>query len=282
MNHQQMRERANRVRSIPLCSVLLAVGAEQDREDKARWHTCRGVISITGCKFMNWNLSTGGGGAIDLVIHLNGLDFNGAVAWLCCRFPGRTPEQPACKTPRPHLRLPAPDPGRLSDVKHYLVSERRIRPAPIEHLIRSGDLYADHYANAVFVLRSANNTLVGAELRGSGPRSWRGMAPGSRKNMGFFSIRNVDAHGIILCESAIDALSCLAIHPDHWCISTAGARPNPAWLPQIIRHGLPIYCGFDADSAGDDMAETMIKRYPSIKRLRPPMYDWNDMLPTHS
>ena len=89
-----MQERANRVRGISLPAVLLATGAKPDRNDKARWHTSRGVISITGCKFMNWNLSTGGGGAIDLVIHLNGLDFKGAVAWLCRRFPGRPPAQP--------------------------------------------------------------------------------------------------------------------------------------------------------------------------------------------
>lgn len=275
-----MRERANRVRSIPLWSVLLAVGAEQDREDKARWHTHQGVISVTGMKFMNWNRATGGGGAIDLIIHLYDLDFKGAVAWLRSRFPRC--DSPPPVAPKPDLQLPVSEPDRLSSVERYLIVERRISPDRIEHLIQSGDLYADSHANAVFVLRSADNSPVGAELRGSGPRPWRGMAPGSRKNLGYFSIRDADTHGIILCESAIDALSCLAIHADHWCISTAGARPNPSWLPPLIRHGLPVYCGFDADPAGDDMAEAMIERHPAIKRLRPPMHDWNDMVHTHS
>ena len=71
MNFQQMREQTDRVRSIPLPCVLLAVGAKPDRGDKSKWHTPQGVISVTGCKFMNWNSNTGGGGAIDLVIHLN-------------------------------------------------------------------------------------------------------------------------------------------------------------------------------------------------------------------
>ncbi len=277
-----MRERANRVRSIPLCSVLLAAGAEQDREDKARWHTHQGVISVTGMKFMNWNLATGGGGAIDLIIHLYDLDFKGAVAWLRSRFPRCECASPPPVALKPDLRLPVPEPGRLSSVARYLIDERRISPHRIKRLIQSGDLYADHHANAVFILRAADNTPVGAELRGSGPRPWRGMAPGSRKNLGHFSIRDAESHGIILCESAIDALSCLAIHTDHWCISTAGARPAPAWLPAIISHGQPVYCGFDADKAGDDMAEAMIERYPTIKRLRPPIHDWNDMLPTHA
>ena len=79
--------------------------------------------------------------------------------------------------------------------------------------------------------------------------------------------------------SVIDAISCSLIHPRRWCLSTAGARPAPSWLPAAISHGLPVYCGFDADCTGDDMADAMIKRYPAIKRLRPPAHDWNDSLP---
>ncbi len=51
MNFQKMREQANRARSIPLSSVLLAVDAKPDPDDKVRWHTTQGVISVTGCKF---------------------------------------------------------------------------------------------------------------------------------------------------------------------------------------------------------------------------------------
>lgn len=278
MNFQHMREQADRARSIPLPSVLLALGAEPDRDDKAKWHTSRGVISVTGCKFMNWSYAIGGGGAIDLVIHLYGLDFKGAVAWLCRHFPGRTHAQPPCADPKPILKLPVPEPGRLPAVKHYLVCERQIRPALIEHLIQSGDLYADHHANAVFILRGKHNAPVGAELRGTGHYTWRGMAPGSRKHLGYFSIRDTHIDGIILCESAIDAISCFAIHPDHWCLSTAGATPNPAWLPPLIGKGRPVYCGFDADPTGDATARAMIKVHHHVKRLRPTQHDWNDLL----
>ena len=278
MNVQRMREQADRVRRIPLPSVLLAVGAEPDRNDKTRWHTTQGVISVTGCKFMNWNCGTGGGGAIDLVIHLYGLNFRGALAWLCGHFPvGSLAQTPDAAT-KPSLRLPLPEPGELSRVKHYLASVRRISPALIERLIQSDDLYADRRANAVFMLRGKYNATVGAELRGTGRYAWRGMAPGSRKHLGCFSIRGAHIDGIILCESAIDAISCFAIHPDHWCLSTAGATPNPSWLTSLIRHGMPIYCGFDADPAGDDTARAMIELHPLIKRLRPSLHDWNDLL----
>jgi hypothetical protein len=282
MSLQHMRERVDRVREIPLRSVLLAVGAQQDQSDKAKWHTSRGVISVTGCKFINWQSATGGGGAIDLVIHLHHLDFKGAMTWLCSRFPAHLPTPPSCETPKPDLKLPVPDPNKLSAMKRYLVAERRIRPALIDRLLQSHDLYADHQANAVFILRGTDHAPVGAELRGTGHAPWCGMTPGSRKNLGYFSIRDAHIDGIILCESAIDAISCFILHPAHWCISTAGANPSPSWLPAMIQYGHRVYCGFDADPTGDAMARAQTDLYPVIKRLRPLQNDWNDMLASKS
>jgi hypothetical protein len=163
-------------------------------------------------------------------------------------------------------------------VTRYLIGERRIPSVLVDRLIGSGALYADDRANAVFLLLGKKQAPVGAEVRGTGPHPWRGMAPGSSKNLGFFSVRHARAHAIILCESAIDAISCFALHTGRWCISTAGARSHPAWLPAIIRHGLPLYCGFDADPTGDNMAAAMIAGHRSVHRLRPPRHDWNDVL----
>ena len=273
-----MPRQADRLRSVPLSAVLLAAGAVPDRRDRARWHTATGTISVTGCKFFNWNSGVGGGGAIDLVIHLYGLDFTAAIAWLRGCFPDGAPASSPPPESDPHLKLPTPHTEGLRAVKRYLMGQRRLRSDVVDPLIHSGDIYADNHANAVFLLRGKRNAPVGAELRGTGPRPWRGMAPGSRKNLGCFSVRGTRIDAIILCESAIDAISCFLIQPHRWCISTAGARPHPAWLPAIIRHGPPVYCGFDADTTGDDMAETMIRRYPPITRLRPPRHDWNDLL----
>ena len=96
-----------RLRAIPLESVLAASGAKRDHQDKAKWHTALGAISVTGMKFMNWNQGRGGGGAIDLAMHLNGLDFKAAVDWLRRQFP-----VPDYSEPRPMARsltLPLPD-----------------------------------------------------------------------------------------------------------------------------------------------------------------------------
>ena len=83
---------------------------------------------------------------------------------------------------------------------------------------------------------------------------------------------------IILVESAIDAISCFALYPQHRCISTAGSRPNPRWLAPLIGQGYRVYCGFDADPTGEAMAHAMIALHPTLQRLRPTRHDWNDVL----
>ena len=282
MNPAPMPRQTDRLRAVPLPAVLRAAGAASDPDDKARWHTAVGTISVTGIKFFNWQRDVGGGGAVDLVMHLYSLDFTNAIAWLRGRFPDGASGPSPLPASSPRLRLPAPCPRGLCAVRRYLSGPRQLSSAVVQRLIRSDSLYADHHHNAVFLLRAKNHETVGAELRGTGPRPWRGMAPGSRKNMGCFSVRDTCIQAVVLCESAIDAISCHQLQPQRWCISTAGARANPAWLSDLIRLGLPILCGFDADPTGDTMANAMIARYPAITRLRPPRHDWNDVLTSHS
>ena len=278
MTFWQRKELAQHLRAIPLETVLPLCGAQKDHDDKRKWHTSAGALSVTGAKFMNWHDSVGGGGAIDLVMHLNHLDFKAAVDWLAHHFPGARPPQPVPPTPPSQLRLPPPDPSKLGRVKEYLAHQRVITPTLLDPLIQSGTLYADTRANAVFLLLGKESLPVGAELRGTTQRVWRGLAPGSQKDLGCFSIPATPLPGIILCESAIDAISCFALHPHHRCLSTAGARPNPRWLQPLLNQGHPVYCGFDADPTGDDMARAMTALHPTVKRLRPPKHDWNDVL----
>ena len=278
MTFWQRKELAQHLRAIPLETVLPLCGAQKDHDDKRKWHTSAGALSVTGAKFMNWHNSVGGGGAIDLVMHLNHLDFKAAVDWLAHHFPGARPPQPVPPTPPSQLRLPPPDPSKLGRVKEYLAQQRGITPTLLDPLIQSGTLYADTRTNAVFLLLGKESLPVGAELRGTTQRVWRGLAPGSQKDLGCFAIPATPLPGIILCESAIDAISCFALHPHHRCLSTAGARPNPRWLQPLLNQGHPVYCGFDADPPGDYMACAMIALHPTVKRLRPPEHDWNDVL----
>jgi hypothetical protein len=209
---------------------------------------------------MNWNRSVGGGGAIDLAMHLVGLRFMEALEWLSRNFPAHDTSDPSPVPPRP-LLLPPRDDGKLVAVRRYLYDRRRLPTALVEPLIAAGSVYADTRGNAVFLLLGKEEEPVGAEIRGTTRTPWRGMAPGSRKDSGYFSVPVLEPAAIILCESAIDAVSCLALHERTLCISTAGARPNPLWLGSLLKRGKPVYCGFDADATGDEMARAMAETH---------------------
>jgi len=289
----EIKNKANLVRQIDLISVLKLTEAVQDKFDKHKWHTSQGVISVSGTKFINWNKGIGGGGAIDLAIHLNNFDFKTAVSWLARTFrsslssdiqrpcdskPNEIKPIPKPTFPKSTFQLPKKDDTRLPQVVNYLQNTRSIPLSLIKSLIHSGKLYADIKGNAVFLLLGKEKRVVGAELRGTTQIRWRGMAPGSRKDLGYFCIENPTAKNMALCESAIDAISFFALCPTFLAVSTSGANPNPLWLASFINNGYEIYCGFDSDEAGDRLAQKMIALYPTIKRLRPSKHDWNDGL----
>jgi hypothetical protein len=331
VNRDDFRRQADLVRAIPLEVVLTSWGAVRDRQDKSRWCTPRGPLSITGSKFFNWHDDHGGGGAIDLVMHLGGWDAGQAVGWLWRHLgpaarhaastantsvdgnatspsgfpsiPGlssgkHTPlanqrdTNPTRRRRHQQLRLPAASPANLPRVQRYLTGRRGLSATILASLIDDGRLYADARGNAVFLMVAGRpNRPMGAELRGTGNRVWRGLAPGSRKNAGYFWVGKASSRQIVLCESAIDAISCFQLHPrlkgiqlpgECICISTAGVRPDAPWLQPLMARGYQIYCGFDADEPGETASRQMIARHPSIQRLRPSHHDWNDVLTARS
>ena len=131
-----LRQHAAAVRAVPLEAVLLCRGAVRDRHDRRKWHTEQGPLSVSGPKFMNWQRDQGGGGAIDLVMHLAGVDFREAVAWLQQHLAASPPTsgEPTTHTPgggftaaeKPGgLRLPVSNARLLGRVRQYLTRRRR-------------------------------------------------------------------------------------------------------------------------------------------------------------
>lgn len=312
MARDDFRRKADAVREIPLEVVLAALDAERDRRDRSRWRTEQGPITVTGPRFFNWHVEQGGGGAIDLVMHLRGCDARGAIAWLSSHLGHHAPADQTTIRPRPSptayasevsrqvprgpLRLPTASLQHLSRVRRYLSQQRALRVDLVNALIDAGRLYADARGNAVFVMVAGKPPrAIGAELRGTGTRLWRGLAPGTRRDAGYFWIGTHAAQKIVLCESAIDAISCFQLHGARErephadsqlngpciCISTAGVRSDAPWLKPLLDRGYEVHCGFDNDTAGHTAASRLMSRYPSIPRLMPPAHDWNDVLKAH-
>jgi len=130
MSFEDLRRRAAVVREVALEVVLIHRGAVRDRCDKSKWHTEQGPLSVTGPKFMNWERGEGGGGAIDLVMHLADVDFRTAVAWLeqqlgvCHLAVGQATTRYHCSRKKPTvpegyhtLRLPVRD-DRMLVLEH--------------------------------------------------------------------------------------------------------------------------------------------------------------------
>ena len=308
MSHDDFQRRADCVRAIPLEVVLTSWNAVRDRSDKSRWHTPRGPLSVTGTKFYNWHTCQGGGGAIDLVMHLSGWDARQAIRWLGGQLGGHAAEPIASSTHCPlnsaasrsrrairadknrstPLRLPTPSLANLPRLRHYLTQKRALSTTILDSLIDEGKLYADERGNAVFLMVTGKpNRPIGAELRGTGEHVWRGLAPGSCKDAGYFWVGQRQAQHIVLCESAIDAMSCFQLQTQlHTaplpgkciCISTAGVRSDTPWLRPLLAGGYHLHCGFDTDEPGELASGQLITRHPSIQRLRPPAHDWNDAL----
>ena len=300
MTLPDFRRRADAVRSIPLVTVLTAWAAQRDWRDRNQWRTERGPLTVTGAKFFNWHLEEGGGGAIDLVMHLGSMEAAAAIVWLEQQL-GRGPAAASSASrawqpsPAPSSRRGAPAPPRtlhlprasqaqLERVRRYLTGPRCLAPDILEPLIDTGRLYADPRGNAVFLMVAGKpQRPIGAELRGTGPRIWHGLAPGTSRDAGYFWVGTQGSRTIVLCESAIDAISCYQLHwkqrhTECICISTAGVRSDPPWLHPLIARSYHISCGFDTDGPGEAASSQMISRHPSLQRLRPPAHDWNDAL----
>ena len=287
------RARAAQVRDSSLEPLVVQLGYSRDPANPARWKRPGSVLSIRGSQFFDHRQGRGGGGAIDLVMHVRHCRFRAAVEFLE-RHAGLPLCAPATASPnapdrRHSLRLPPPADRLWHPVRDFLATARGLDPALLERCRQDGILYADSRRNAVFLCRDRHQHPVGAELVGTRPapdgRTFKGMAPGSRKARGGFWLpaNTDDLDALLIVESAVDALSAVlllapTLPPDTLVASTAGvASALPRWLQAF--HAPRTLCAFDADRAGDQAALAFRRHTPNCSRLRPVgAKDWNDLL----
>jgi len=298
------------VRGIDLEDAMRALGGEQDRYDKHKWHVAGEHISINGEKFYNHDRRSGGGQSIDLVMHVGGYTFKQAVAYLthaggpelavaaAAQYGARQGQEIVERERDAPARFmpPTRDEGRWPQVRAYLTEERGIPRGLVDELHARGTLYADRRANAVFLRTDAQGQAVGASLRGTLPSSqFQGLALGSRRDAGHFSFslgesapyRVPQYH---ITESPIDALSRAALiqrageHGEYVFLSNDGHGELPRrQIEEGLARGALVHCGFDNDAGGDILWAQVKEAYPraeAIVRERPPAgaKDWNEAL----
>ncbi len=299
-------------RHLDLRDTIQTLGGAQDRYDTHKWRVNDEHISINGERFYNHDQQKGGGGSIDLVMHVTGYTFTQAVAYLnheagpelavaaAANYGARERmaqgQEIVARGERAPFMQPARDEDCWPQVRAYLVEQRGIPRGMIDALHERGTIYADGRANAVFLRTDAEGQAVGASLRGTVPGSaFQGLAYGTRRDEGHFSFtigtpERYSAPQYHITESPIDALSRAAL------IQRAGERGEYVFLSndghgelpkRQIEEGLArqalVHCGFDNDAGGNKLWAQVKEAYPraeAIVRERPPSgaKDWNDAL----
>lgn len=294
------RELASQCREIPLEEVVVMLGGEKDPQDPQKWNTPSGPIWLgkgkDSHKFFDHLTGKGGGGAIDLAMHIQRCDFKQAVTALSGAL-GQTNTR--CNSSRKkaamvtgnvsdgHFIRPAADFRHLPKVVEYLTQTRGLSLSLVQQHVDRGQLYADARRNAVFICADGGND-TGAELRGTGKVAFKGMATGSRRGEGFFMSTHSSPTRVVIVESAIDALSYQTLFPgEPACIvSTAGVLPDcPALATLAGTLGVSdIAIAYDNDPAGNEAASKLIDQLAVDKALtlrrRTPSSakDWNEAL----
>ncbi|MEM5538010.1 MobV family relaxase [Neptuniibacter pectenicola] len=289
------------LRDLPLDQIAEELGLSWDRRKK-QFKSEHHAIAFKGQKFKDFKMDNRvvdgkklGGGAIDLVMHVENCSFKQAKDFLAScfgveRVAGHEAinhyRQAAQEIEKKELIMPQPVPEYLEHVKCYLIEERKLSPKVLEVLIEKGDLYADERKNAVFVCRNLKGKVTGAEKVGTSLSGWKGVATGTDHSAGVVLCEGIESGGqpekIVFVESSIDALSYTQMNPTHAAISTAGKKAefienNKIALLRVSNYSLA--CGWDnapdANKAYQDhFAEDLV-----IGRVIPDEgKDWNDQL----
>jgi hypothetical protein len=288
---RKLREQSDKLRQLPLTDVAERLGCYRpdNAKDKGLWMTPAGKVFIKDdVKFINHDQGENGGGAIDFVKHVKDCDFKEAVAWLgdmygtdaaieAAATAARLRAEEALKTAvaKP-FALPDPVEKTWPRVREYLVKVRGLAESMIDKLKEVGWLYSDKRNNIVFVNANAHtNQICAYELKGTTDTPFK-QAQGDSKH-GIFLVEG-GKEKLAVCESAVDAISYVQLHPQSSAIAVAGTGKYEAALPFIekSRHLFSAFvCASDNDDAGKAMASNLNLPHEPPGR---PGADWNDFL----
>lgn len=293
------KEELQVLRDLPLEDVAYNLGLDPDYNNKHKWKGHGHIISITDSKFYDFSgEQRGGGGAIDLVMHVNGCNFQQAVAWLGDRF-GESgmigavtnhalfqAQQIALLEPVPKFIPPEPDEKGWQAVQHYLTKERKLPENLVQALHKCGLVYADSKQNAVFIMRSLDGDVTGAFLKGTVGKdnTFMGLAAGTKRNAGWFYVQSGKAEDdliqrAVLTKSPIDALSASVLEQPQQQRTLYLAVDSDQSLPVEFLSKIPsVVVAYDNDTAGNETARLIKQLLPQTTRLKPKAKDWSEEL----
>ena len=298
--------RVQKLRAIPIETLVSQLGLVQDGSDRQKWkikigQSTAGAITIdTNNQLFYDHLNLKGGkGAIDLVMHVRGCDFQEALDWLDGGYysqyldyshlsPAPLSKSQELKAQKCHIR----DLSSWKAARNYLVNKRQLPVQLVDRLKNRGLIDADIKKNVMFFRHEikddfAYGDAIGVSLRSS-TGSFKGLSAGTKKDRCQFWFQNIKGlpQRIVVTEAAIDALSFAAIEEDRTkeCtvyLSKDGSGPIPtAQFEAVQNRGGEIVVATDNDRAGELLAWKIAEAIPNITRVKPNRQhkDWNDQL----
>jgi hypothetical protein len=305
------KQQADQLRDLPLEDVAWHLGLDKADKGENRWKGLGQVININGSKWYDFTAEKGGGGTIDLVMHVVGCNFRQSLAWLCDRFGSegmlrasraKVEEQAtkiAASELAPQFVLPVEDSSKWLPVKNYLTSSRGLPENFVDGLYSKGWLYADEQQNAVFTMRELptssasgeEETTTGAFLRGTRgeDNAFMGYASGTKRTEGWFYFHfggkaTDEVEKVVLSKSPLDAISCAALKS----VSTEGTpSKRTMFLAVDSLKSLPldflkdiknITVACSHDSVELIKAQAITYLLPQTTVAQPKTADWNTEL----
>ncbi|MGB7792154.1 MAG: toprim domain-containing protein [Terrimicrobiaceae bacterium] len=297
---------ADQVRGTPLRKVLEHYGFKVRPEGTTlRAKDAHRNIVVTGGRWFDNKAGIGGGGAIDLVIHLAGVNFSAACRSLAKEFLPLAAGQTRLSIPTSWQESPHPErksfeqPAARYAVREdsnwpiaraYLVEHRRISPALVDELHARGSIFAnDHLPNPslVFLHRDQHGKVRGATLRDTRHQSVFRPCLGN-KLTAWFTVGDLAKAGrIVAVESPIDALSYYSLFGFRGeslaAVSCAGATVPRGLMLYAYEGRRSFVVALDNDSAGQRgwqkaREETLGWAGFKLSSDCPKRKDWNDDL----
>lgn len=288
---EEARQAAAKAREIPITTVFIAMGCEQDLKDEYQWRTTnRDRISTGGWEnkpqlWFDHDREKGGYGAIDLVMHLGNMKYSDALTWLGSETTKEAvittamaiAKRQAIQSTKKQTEPPAEVKANWSIARDYLINVRKLGPELVNRMHLEGKIYADSYKNVAFLSYDGKS----AELRGTGSFPYHGLRGAEKRP---FGIKSMDKEaGAAFTESAIEALSLRELGFKGYILGFAGQAKEKAGEMAVYLHekGWKIVSAYNNDKTGEQMSDNLAaalngKQVP--ERLTPVTKDWNDDL----
>jgi hypothetical protein len=287
---ENYRALTGKLRLVPLVQVAYELGLDPDLQDQQQWRNESHSIHITGEKFYDWHSMKGGGGAIDLVMHVEQCGFTDAVGWLGDRFGGAGAIQIVTRQvtdlieekPQQPFVAPVPEETNWGQVRDELTQRWMLPGAIVDQLHRDGLLYADDLSHAVFLRRDWDGNVTGAILQEMGEegRLLERLAGGTRRSQGWFYTVSGGEDGaaverVVLIRGAIDGVSYQVLHPPEvrtMVLAIDGMGHLPLAELEMVKE---VAIAFDRDAVGTAIGQRVQGELPDSERQLPKNKDWN-------